>query len=110
MEQSMELAQISGRVTLKTRLKALQVRGFMMATTAALMVAPALATGENTGSNSGTGSTMEVIIGNVSYIKAVFEDLFDLITGNPLFVFYLGLGILSSCVGLFWRMKRAARR
>lgn len=108
MEKSMELAQISGRMTLKTRLKALQVRGLMMVTTAALMAAPALATGQNT--DSGTGNTMQTIIGNVSYIKAVFEDLFDLITDNPLFVFYIALGILSSCVGLFWRMKRAARR
>ena len=109
MEKSMELAQISGRMTLKTRLKALQVRGLMMATTAALMAAPALATGENTDSSS-SADTMQVILGSISYIKTAFVDVVDIFVSNPLFVFYIALGILSSCVGLFWRMKRAARR
>ncbi len=71
---------------------------------------PALATGESGSSSAKATLTTDMILDTMVDVGAAFVEFFGIFAAQPLFIFYLALGILSACTGLFIRMKRAARR
>lgn len=58
---------------------------------------------------SGTTTGMAAVTAAVSTVTTLVGDVFDLITGNPLLVTFVAIGLVGAAIGLFRRLKRASR-
>lgn len=58
---------------------------------------------------SETTTTVTSILGNVSSIKTVVGDVWDVMTGNPILCVFICVSLLSIGFAVFRKAKRAAR-
>ena len=56
-----------------------------------------------------TTTTVTSILGNVSSIKTVVGDVWDVMTGNPILCVFMCVSLLSIGFVVFRKAKRAAR-
>ena len=56
-----------------------------------------------------TTTTVTSILSNVSSIKTVVSDVWDVMTGNPILCVFICVSLLSIGFALFRKAKRAAR-
>lgn len=54
-------------------------------------------------------TTVTSILGNVSSIKTVVGDVWDVMTGNPILCVFICVSLLSIGFAVFRKAKRAAR-
>lgn len=61
-------------------------------------------------SSSGADTTtITKIINGMSDLVSIMEQVWEVMTSNPLFVLFLGASLFSVGIWLFCRVKRAAR-
>ena len=53
---------------------------------------------------------MTAIITGISDVVSVVGEVFTVMVGNPLLVFFIGVGVLGSGIGLFSRLRGATKR
>ena len=58
---------------------------------------------------SATTTTVTSILSNVSSIKTVVSDVWDVMTGNPILCVFICVSLLSIGFAVFRKAKRAAR-
>lgn len=58
---------------------------------------------------SETTTTVTSILGNVSSIKTVVGDVWDVMIGNPILCVFICVSLLSIGFAVFRKAKRAAR-
>ena len=56
-----------------------------------------------------TTTTVTSILSNVSSIKTVVSDVWDVMTGNPILCVFICVSLLSIGLAVFRKAKRAAR-
>ena len=56
-----------------------------------------------------TTTTVTSILSNVSSIKTVVSNVWDVMTGNPILCVFIGVSLLSIGFAVFRKAKRAAR-
>ena len=52
---------------------------------------------------------MEAIVAATTTVTTLVGDVFEIITGNPLLVVFVSIGLIGSAIGLFRRFKGASR-
>ena len=58
---------------------------------------------------SGSGS-LTAVMGQMDEVTTLVGQVFTMLTSNTYFATFLAIGLLSAGIGLFRRVKRAARR
>lgn len=57
----------------------------------------------------GTTNSLSVITESIGTVISVVGKIFDVIVGNPYLVFLMAAGMLGVAIGVFKKLKRAAR-
>ena len=70
------------------------------------LCAPAFATEGGSGSSAGDLSS---VVSSMDTLTSIVSKIFSMLTGNPLLVLFLAAGLLSVGIGVFKKLKRAAR-
>lgn len=55
------------------------------------------------------GGGIGVIVSAVSDVVSLFPKVYDMITGNPLLLFFTASGVLGAVFGLFAHLKHVAK-